>query len=774
MSCYKLALFIVVLVGLLVSSALPVAAQEEVERSGLRPDAPEYAIRGPYSVGVQYFTIPAVAEQDRELTASVWYPAVKPDDETGEMVYEQKFEPGDIPAYTTLGFAYPDAQLDDTGAPYPLVVYSHAHWSFGQNVPYLTEHLASHGFVVISVDHEDNWSTDFGPLAYEALARRPQEVTRQIDFAESLSAAGGPLSGMIDTNKIGGAGWSLGAQTMLSVAGARLNLADVPTWCEERMVGAELSPSACADIPGNENALATFAGLDETPVGLWPEQRDERVDAVVSMAPPTIQFGTEGIQSVDVPIMFMVGSGETATDPAFEMAKPYESVASERKAKVIFDYAGHTLFGGGCADMPGFAEMGFAMFCVDPVWDVDRAHDLINHFITAFLSAELKGDSEAAAALAPDAVDFPGIDYQSEGYGPEPAALDPTLEAEIDAYVEEMMDATGLPGFAIGVVKDGELAYAKGFGVANVETGEPVTPQTVFQLAEVTMAPTTLAMLQLAEEGKIDLDAPITEYLPYFEMAGEGSGDITVRQLLLQTSGTPDSGDTATDWTEMTPELDDEAVERYVRSLVDTELLFAPGEGFEWSDIGFHIVGDVVAKVTGQPYETYMQENLLTPLGMAHSTFLLDEVDPALLASPHIEDDDGNAIVADVFPYSRQFASANNLFSNVEDMARFMQANLNRGELEDATILSASNYDEMWNVHNKTLLGEYQFGSLYPTALFAEQGFGWSVTEILGHPVVHAYGGERGFQSIVMLAPEDNLGVDHHGQRCGRRRFLRD
>ena len=117
-------------------------------------------------------------------------------------------------------------------------------------------------------------------------------------------------------------------------------------------------------------------------------------------------------------------------------------------------------------------------------------------------------------------------------------------------------------------------------------------------------------------------------------MQGEGADQITARHLLLHTSGVPDSGDTAADWPTMTVETDDEAIERFVRSLAEIELLFPPGEGYEWTDRGYDILGDVMAKVTGQPFETYMAENLLAPLGMAHSTFLLRRGRPGALRQP--------------------------------------------------------------------------------------------------------------------------------------------
>jgi CubicO group peptidase (beta-lactamase class C family) len=351
-----------------------------------------------------------------------------------------------------------------------------------------------------------------------------------------------------------------------------------------------------------------------------------------------------------------------------------------------------------------------------------------------------------------------GVDSGNETSAEEPA-IDPELVAQIDAYIEEMMAGNGLPGFALGVVKDGTLAYAKGFGFANVDAGEPVTPQTIFQVAEVTFAPTAIAVLQLAEQGLIDLDAPVTDYLPYFTMQDEGADRITVRHLLEHTSGVPDSGDTAADWPSMTIETDDGALERFVRGLADTELLFAPGEGWEWSDVGYNILGDVVAKVTGVPFEQYMQESILAPLGMAHSTFLRDEADPKLLAVPHIEDEDGAVLVADVVPYSRQFAASNNLHSNVEDMAQLMVACLNLGEPESGQLLPAESFEEMWAELNETYMADFLFGQLYPTSLFPKTGMGWSVTEIEEHRIVHAYGGERGFQSDMMLCPDMAVGI---------------
>lgn len=330
----------------------------------------------------------------------------------------------------------------------------------------------------------------------------------------------------------------------------------------------------------------------------------------------------------------------------------------------------------------------------------------------------------------------------------QPAALDPALVANIEAFIADEMAINDITGLAIGIVFDGQLAYANGFGAANLDTGAAVTPQTVFLLAETSMTPTAMAILQLVEQEKIDLDAPLTDYLPYFEMADERAQEITVGQILAHTSGIPDSGDTATNWALSTPEYDEEAIERMVRGLAERRLLIAPGQAWVYSDIAYMVLGDVIAKVAGQPFEEYMAEHIFAPLGMDGSTYLLNDVDPSLLAHPHTTSADGIG-VSEVFPYSRQFAASNNLFSNVEDMSKFVAASLDHGKLQDTRVLSDESFGLMVDSPHRTPYG----------GIFSHWGMGWWITEIDDIPAWRMGGADLGFEADATLCPDENMAV---------------
>ena len=213
--------------------------------------------------------------------------------------------------------------------------------------------------------------------------------------------------------------------------------------------------------------------------------------------------------------------------------------------------------------------------------------------------------------------------------------------------------------------------------------------------------------------------------------------------MLNHTSGIPD----VTDYHWDKPEYDDQALERYVRGLSRLPMVGTPGERFRYSNIEYEVLGDVIAKVSGMSFEDYVQKNVLAPLGMTHSTLLVRQADPQLLTAPHVTQGD-RVVVSKVFPYNRPHAPSSTLYSSVEDMSRWAIANLNRGELDGKRILKAWTYDLMW----KPAAAAGGMGS-------AKAGIGWFIREVQGHRIVAHSGGDTGFNSFLVLAPDDGLAV---------------
>ena len=375
-----------------------------------RPDAPPYALRGPYAVGVRDFVIEGVDGQ-RSVSVSVWYPALNSDGRPEAIIYELDFPTNEYPVFTVAGRAIRDAEPDLSGGPYPLLLHNHAAWSLRQEAAYLVEHLASHGFVVIAPAFEDNWGMIFESVPTSEISRS-QDAVRTLDLAETLTASGGALAGLVDLEHIAASGWSWGGQVALELAGGRINVKNwLATYCQEYP-----DVTDCGVYPDHLQEMAELAGLESVPDGLWPDWRDPRVDAVVALAPGVSMFGDGGLDAVEVPVMFMIGSADSSVGPEFAYYQTYENLPSEVKTRVTFANADHILFFNGCATQPAMVEAGYGGVCSDAVWDMDRAHDLVNHFATAFLLAELKGDTEAAAALTPENVAFTGITYETTAY----------------------------------------------------------------------------------------------------------------------------------------------------------------------------------------------------------------------------------------------------------------------------------------------------------------------------------------------------------------------
>ncbi|MCC7451161.1 MAG: alpha/beta fold hydrolase [Anaerolineae bacterium] len=405
MRAFKL-LFVLVLIALLSSALLPTYAQGDKPKPiGLRPDAPPYALHGPFFIGMKAF---ATKTDSHPTTVQVWYPALNP--KGVEEVAEVQTSVGRI-----LMRAVQNDAPNPSGGPYPLIIAAHGIGSQRLYATYLSEHLASHGFVVLSIDYIDSSGSPFN-IATSTYTRL-KDVSWQIDYAGQLTAKGGELAGMIDMQRIAVIGHSYGAFTALQTAGAQMDFSTPTSWCVKYPdigLGEGGSFLIKRDICDHAKEIADAAHLDKLPEGLWPSWADSRVDAVVPMAPSPM-FGTEGTRAVTVPALIMVGSKdrEVRSDLPLYPSFAYENVGSSQKSLVVFEGGDHLIFANSCATNLDWIPAGAFQYCSDPLWDMDRAHDLINHFTTAFLLDVIKGDKDAHKALLPDAVKFVGIQYKT-------------------------------------------------------------------------------------------------------------------------------------------------------------------------------------------------------------------------------------------------------------------------------------------------------------------------------------------------------------------------
>jgi len=249
--------------------------------------------------------------------------------------------------------------------------------------------------------------------------------------------------------------------------------------------------------------------------------------------------------------------------------------------------------------------------------------------------------------------------------------------------------------------------------------------------------------MQLVERGKLDLDATLVQYLPYFQMKDERYLQMTIRQALSHTSGMPDIYES--DYIELVthPEYDDKSAERFVRGLRDKNLIANPGERFSYSNIAYNILGDLIAKISAKSFEKVMQEQILIPSGMPNSTFILADVPTHLLAWPHLRSPEMR--VNPIYPYHRADAPASFLHTTVVDMCHWCITCLNRGYYFEDSILSPASFDMMWQP-------VAQRGN--PPSVFEEMGLGWSLGHFKGVKTICHGGAGFGSTAFLLILPE--------------------
>jgi CubicO group peptidase (beta-lactamase class C family) len=304
------------------------------------------------------------------------------------------------------------------------------------------------------------------------------------------------------------------------------------------------------------------------------------------------------------------------------------------------------------------------------------------------------------------------------------------------------MQAQRLPGLALGIVKGDQIVHLKGFGIAD-PSRRAVTPQTPFIIGSLSKSFTALAVMQLVEQGKIELDAPVQHYIPWFRVADEAaSAQITVRHLLYQTSGL--STKTGRSF-QGSGDVSDGALEQAVRKLSNVELTGPVGAAHQYSTVNYSVLGLIVQTVSGQSYESYIQEHIFDLLDMQNSFTSQVEAQPQGFATGH-HYAFGMPMAVDL-PHNRGLLPAGYLISSAEDMAHYLIAQLNDGNYADAALLSP---DGMLETHNPAV----------PTGVTDTfYGMGWFVGPINGIPAVHHQGETFNFHANVILLPDRELGI---------------
>jgi CubicO group peptidase (beta-lactamase class C family) len=296
--------------------------------------------------------------------------------------------------------------------------------------------------------------------------------------------------------------------------------------------------------------------------------------------------------------------------------------------------------------------------------------------------------------------------------------------------------------YSIGWVADGKLAYAHAYGEKEMGGGEAVTTKSIFHWASVSKPFVATAIMQLHERGMLDLDALLIDVLSGYKVSDRRLSDVTIRQLLLHTSGMPDVEDYGWD----KPEYDDEALRRWVLQESPRELLFDPGSDRQYSNVGFEVLGLVIEQVSGLGFEEYMQRNIFEPLGMDDSTFYYPDVPEALRTAGHAGEEQRHPVGN--YPYNRRHAPSSTLNTNVEDMARFVMAMLNEGELDGVRIIESSTLRDMWDP-----------GWIMRESPLSAAAMGWVVEDFNGHRMVRHFGGDDGFRSALLIFPDDEAGL---------------
>ena len=360
---------------------------------------------------------------------------------------------------------------------------------------------------------------------------------------------------------------------------------------------------------------------------------------------------------------------------------------------------------------------------------------VVNAIAICAANAQGPAPSPLTSAPSPPPANVPVVTTQPS---PAPELTKADFETFLDALIPSQLRNRNIAGAVVSVVKDGQVLFQKGYGYADVEQKKPVLPdQTLFRPGSISKLFTATAVMQLVEQGKLDLDRDINDYLD-FAIPKTYPQPVTLRQLLTHTGGFQETLKNLF----VAHQSDIKPLRTYLVNEMPARI-FAPGKIPSYSNYGFTLAGYIVERASGEKFERYIENHILKPLGMNHSTF--DQPLPTQLASQMSKGYLGASKKPRDFEWV-QAAPAGALTTTAADMTRFMLAFLQNGAVEGVSILKPETVRQMET-------RQFEFDPMLP-------GLGITFMEYLIDPVrIIAHGGDTVyFHSDMILVPDAHVG----------------
>jgi CubicO group peptidase (beta-lactamase class C family)/D-alanyl-D-alanine dipeptidase len=314
------------------------------------------------------------------------------------------------------------------------------------------------------------------------------------------------------------------------------------------------------------------------------------------------------------------------------------------------------------------------------------------------------------------------------------------VAARLESIIRQEMADKDLPAFSVALVDGNQIVWAQGFGYQRPDQKIPATAHTVYRVGSVSKLFTDIAIMQMVEAGKINLDAPVSQYIPDFHPQNPFRKPITLRELMSHRSGLLREPPVGNYFDPTQPTL-----QATVRSMNSTALVYEPGTRLKYSNAGIAVVGYTLQELNQQSFPEYLQQAVLAPMGMSASAFAPEPERTRNLAQAYMWSYDGLKFAAPTFELG--LAPAGCMYSTVTDLAQFLMVLFDGGRGPKAQVVKRETLEQMW------------------TPQFAKPGqkrgygLGFAVSELDGHRVIGHGGAIYGFATEVVGMPDDNLGV---------------